>query len=86
MLNGAGTAGLAAQAAKVLRSKGVDVMALGQASRPRSRTVIYDRTGNFSRAARVRAALSCPAAVTATRIDALRGVDASVEFGGDCSF
>ncbi|MEK7234448.1 MAG: LytR C-terminal domain-containing protein [Elusimicrobiota bacterium] len=86
VLNGAGTAGLAAQAAKVLRSKGVDVMALGQASRPRSRTVIYDRTGNFSRAARVRAALSCPAAVTATRIDALRGVDASVELGGDCSF
>lgn len=86
VLNGTGAAGLAAQAAKVLRSKGVDVMALGQAPRPRSRTVIYDRTGDFDRAARVRAALGCPTAIAATRIDALRGVDASVELGADCTF
>ena len=86
VLNGTGAAGLAAQAAKVLRSKGVDVMALGQAPRPRSRTVIYDRIGDFNRAARVRAALGCPTAIAATRIDALRGVDASVELGGDCAY
>ncbi|MDD5301655.1 MAG: LytR C-terminal domain-containing protein [Elusimicrobia bacterium] len=86
VLNGTGSAGLAAQAAKVLRSKGVDVMALGQAPRPRSRTVVYDRTGDFDRAARVRAALGCPTAIAATRIDALRGVDASVELGADCSY
>lgn len=85
VLNGTGAPGLAAQAAKVLRSKGVDVMALGQ-TRPRSRTVVYDRTGDFSRAALVRAALGCPTAIAATRIDALRGVDASVELGGDCAF
>lgn len=86
VLNGTGSPGLAAQAAKVLRSKGVDVMALGQTDRPRSRTMIYDRTGEFDRAARVRAALGCPAAIAATRIDALRGVDASVELGGDCTY
>jgi hypothetical protein len=34
----------------------------------------------------VRAALGCPSAIAATRIDPLRGVDASVELGDDCSF
>jgi hypothetical protein len=85
VLNGTDAAGLAAQAAKVLRSKGVDVMSLGK-GRPRLRTVVYDRTGDFVRAARVRKALGCPTAITATRIDALRGVDASVELGADCSY
>lgn len=86
VLNGTDVQGLASQASKILRSKGVDVMEIKQASRPRSRTVVYDRTGDFSRAARVRAALGCPTAITATRIDPLRGVDASVELGSDCSF
>lgn len=86
VLNATETPGLAAQAAKVLRSRGVDVMALGRAEHPRSRTIIYDRTGEFYRAARVRAALGCPTAIAATRIDALRGVDASVELGDDCRY
>ncbi len=86
VLNGTDRQGLATQAAKVLRSRGVDVMALGRAPHPRSRTVVYDRTGDFDRAARVRVALGCPTAITTTRIDALRGVDASVELGGDCRF
>lgn len=85
VLNATGSPGLAAQAAKILRSKGVDVMSLGQA-RPRQRTVVYDRTGDFNRAARVRSALGCPTAIATTRIDALRGVDASVELGGDCTY
>lgn len=86
VLNGTDIQGLAAQASKVLRSSGVDVIALGQAPHPRTRTVVYDRTGDFERAARVRSALGCPTAIAATRIDALRGVDASVELGGDCTF
>ena len=86
VLNGTNVQGLAAQAAKILRSKGVDVMEIQQASRPRVRTVIYDRTGDFERAGRVRAALGCPTAIAATRIDPLRGVDASVELGGDCNY
>lgn len=84
-LNGTDSPGLAAQAAKILRLQGVDVMALGQAA-PRSRTAVYDRIGEFESAARVRAALGCPTAITATRIDALRGVDVSVELGGDCTY
>lgn len=85
VLNGTDSAGLAAQAAKVLRLQGVDVMALGQAA-PRSRTAVYDRIGEFESAARVRAALGCPTAIAATRVDALRGVDVSVELGGDCAY
>ena len=86
VLNGTSAAGLAAQAAKILRLQGMDAMVMGQTPRPRSRTVIYDRIGDFDRAARVRAALGCPTAIAMTRIDALRGVDASVELGGDCAF
>ncbi|MDP3543974.1 MAG: LytR C-terminal domain-containing protein [Elusimicrobiota bacterium] len=84
VLNGTTSPGLAAQAAKVLRLNGVDVMALGKAQ-PRSQTTVYDRIGEFESAARVRAALGCPTAIAATRIDALRGVDVSVELGDDCS-
>lgn len=86
VLNGTGVAGLAAQAAKVLRSKGMDAMVMGQTPSPRSRTVVFDRIGDFDRAALVRAALGCPTAIAATRVDALRGVDASVELGEDCIF
>lgn len=86
VLNGTDSPGLAAQASKVLVSRGVDVIAKGPAPRPRLRTVVYDRTGDFENAARVRAALGCQTAIAATRIDPLRGVDASVELGGDCSF
>ncbi len=86
VLNGTSAAGLAAQAAKILRLQGMDAMVMGQAPRPRARTVVYDRIGDFDRAARVRAALGCPTAIATTRIDTLRGVDASVELGDDCAF
>lgn len=86
VLNGTDIPGLAAQVAKVLRLKGMDAMVMGQAPRPLSRTILYDRIGDFDRTARVRAALDCPTAITTTRIDALRGVDASVELGADCSY
>jgi len=86
VLNGTDVQGLAAQAAKVLVSRGVDVISKGPSPRSRLRTVVYDRTGDFERAARVRAALGCPTAIATTRIDPLRGVDASVELGDDCTF
>lgn len=86
VLNGTSVQGLAGQAMKVLRSRGMDAMVNGQAPRPRLRTVVYDRTGDFDRAARVRTALGCPAAIAATRIDVMRAVDASVELGEDCRF
>ncbi|MBI5246974.1 MAG: LytR C-terminal domain-containing protein [Elusimicrobia bacterium] len=86
VLNGTDMQGLAAQASKVLVSRGVDVISKGPSPRSRLRTVVYDRIGDFERAARVRAALGCPTAIATTRIDPLRGVDASVELGDDCSY
>lgn len=85
VLNATDHQGLAAQAKKMLISSGVDVIFVGTASRLRKRTVVYDRIGDYARAWRVREILSCPTAITATRIDVLRGVDVSVELGGDCT-
>lgn len=84
VLNGAAESGLASRAAKMLRWKGVDVLAIG-AGRPRARTLVYDRVGDFRRAAAVRAALACPSARAATRVDSARAVDVSVELGADCA-
>jgi hypothetical protein len=84
VLNGTGEPGLASRAAKMLRSKGVDVLTTASA-RARARTLVYDRVGNFRRADGIRAALGCPAARAATRVDPSRAVDVSVELGGDCA-
>ncbi|HXT02018.1 MAG TPA: LytR C-terminal domain-containing protein [Elusimicrobiota bacterium] len=84
VLNGAGAPGLASRAAKVLRSKGVDVLTTASAP-PRARTLVYDRIGDFARAEKARAALGCPDARTATRLDPSRAVDVSVELGLDCA-
>ncbi len=86
ILNGTSIRGLAAQATKVLRLKGLDVVSIGRTPHPRLQTAIYDRTGDFERAARTRVALGCRSAFAATRIDAMRGVDVSVELGDDCVF
>lgn len=84
VLNGAGVDGLASQAAKMLRLRGVDVVMTGAAPRPRERTVVYDRIGDFSRAAAVRGMLDCPFARVVTRQDPARAADVSVELGADC--
>jgi hypothetical protein len=83
-LNGAGAPGLASRAAKVLRSRGVDVLTTASAP-PRARTLVYDRIGDFARADKTRAALGCPDARTVTRLDPSRAVDVSVELGADCA-
>lgn len=83
VLNGTGSPGLATRAAKMLRFKGVDVLTPGTA-RARERTVVYDRVGDFRRAAAVRAALGCPETRAVTRVDPARAVDVSVELGADC--
>lgn len=85
VLNGTSAAGLATRASKMMRLHGVDVVTSGAASRGRERTVVYDRVGDFARAARVREILGCPSAVAATRLDATRAVDVSVELGRDCA-
>lgn len=84
VLNRAGAPGLASRAAKMLRLKGVDVLTTGSAG-PRARTLIYDRVGDFRRAASARAALGCPGARAVTRVDPSRVVDVSVELGADCA-
>jgi hypothetical protein len=84
ILNATPEPGLASRAAKMLKSKGIDVLALG-AARARTRTLVYDRVGVFRRAAFVRAALDCPTARAVTRVDPARAVDVSVELGSDCA-
>jgi len=84
VLNGSGKVGLASRASKMLRLGGVDVMAMG-AARERARTLVYDRVGDFRRAAGAREALGCPPARAVTRVDPSRAVDVSVELGRDCA-
>jgi hypothetical protein len=84
VLNGAGAPGLASRAAKVLRSKGVDVLTTGSAP-SRAGTLVYDRIGDFERADKARKALGCRSARTVTRMDPSRAVDVSIELGGDCA-
>jgi hypothetical protein len=84
VLNGSAETGLARRAEKMLRWRGIDVLATG-AGRPRARTLVYDRVGDFRRAALVRAALACPSARAVTRVDPARAVDVSVELGTDCA-
>jgi hypothetical protein len=83
VLNGTSATGLASSAEKMLRLKGVDVLGTG-AARARARTMVYDRVGDFRRAATVRADLDCSSARAVTRVDAARAVDVSVELGSDC--
>jgi hypothetical protein len=46
---------------------------------------VYDRIGDFERAAKVQAALGCPSARAITRLDPSRAVDVSIELGDDCA-
>lgn len=85
VLNAADEPGLAGRAAKMMRSRGVDAVSAASASRPRARTIVYDRTGDFARAERVLRALGCREAAVVTRVDHSRVVDASVELGPDCA-
>lgn len=85
VLNAAGVDGLASTASKMLRLRGVDVVETKAAPRHRERTLVYDRVGDFPRAAAVLKMLDCPAARAVTRLDASRAADASVELGADCA-
>lgn len=84
VLNGTDSPGLASRAAKMLRWRGVDVLATGTAA-ARARTLVYDRSGDFRKAARALAALGCPSARAVTRVDPSRAVDVTVALGADCA-
>lgn len=84
VLNATASSGLASRAAKMLRLRGVDVLTIG-GTRPRARTMVFDRVGDYRRAAKTLAALGCPTARAVTRLDPSRVVDVSVELGDDCA-
>lgn len=84
ILNGSGKTGLASQAKKILRLRGVDVVATGNLDARQSRTIVYDRTGRYEDAEAVRRMLGCSSAAAVTRIDPKRLVDASVMLADDC--
>lgn len=84
ILNASGVSGLALEAAKILRSNGVDVVGLGNWSGVLSHTVIYDRTGSPETARRARRALGCPQAETETEVDEKKMLDVTVVLAQDC--
>jgi hypothetical protein len=84
VLNASARPGIASRAKNLLRLKGADVMSVGNTDAPRSRTMIYDRTGRFDNAAEVRRILGCPLARTVTQVDLKRLVDVSVVLAEDC--
>ena len=84
VLNATQKIGIATQAKKVLRWKGADVVATGNAEAPRERTLIYDRLGRIENADAVRRMLDCPSAETLTAVDSGRAVDVTVVLAEDC--
>lgn len=84
VLNATQKIGIATQAKKVLRWKGADVVATGNADAPQERTFIYDRLGRIENAEAVRRMLGCPSAETLTSVDGGRAVDVTVVLAEDC--
>lgn len=84
VLNATGVKGVASDATKVLRSRGLDVVYYGNAAPSRARTVVYDRRGDIEVALAARRALACAPAEAATRIDARSLADVTVILGSDC--
>ena len=75
---------LASRAVKMLRFKGVDVLSTATEG-GRERTLVYDRVGDFRRAAETLRSLGCPSARAVTRVDPSRVVDVSISLGADCA-
>ena len=81
VLNGSGRSGLARQATERLRSAGFDVVYLGNAAKPESVSVAFDRVGKVELAQAVANALGIKRVVT--RRDSTRLVEVSVILGRD---
>lgn len=84
VLNATATSGIANSVKKILRSRGADVMATGNAPAT-GRTLVIDRVGRPELAARVRTMLDCPSAQALTQVDEKRLVDVSVVIADDCA-
>ncbi len=82
VLNASARPGAASRVKNILRSGGADVTSVGNAIG--TRTVVYDRTGDFANAAAVLRMLDCPTAQAMTQVDLKRLVDVTVVIGEDC--
>lgn len=82
--NGTGVPGLAQKVTSHLRSKGFDVVEIGNAdSLGLEKTVVLDRSGNAEAARRVASALGLDDSRVLVRIDRTLYLDVSVHIGAD---
>ncbi|MBI5625346.1 MAG: LytR C-terminal domain-containing protein [Elusimicrobia bacterium] len=85
VLNATVLKGIATDATKVIRLRGADVLHSGNAESTHPGTLVYDLTGRFENARRVREMLGCPSAEAVTRVRERTLVEVSVVVGEDCA-
>ncbi len=84
VLNGAGQPRLAQRLTDYLRSRGFDVVELGNFSRSDvEETIVYDRAGNLQAAQQVAAALGLPPERAVEKLDTTLYLDVTVVIGRD---
>jgi len=83
VLNGVGEAKLAQRMTDFLRSRGFDVVEIGNYREELERTLVIDRTGNSQAAIQVAKSLGVPLEQVIQRIDKTLYLDVSVFIGKD---
>ena len=83
VLNGTGEAKLAQRLTDYLRSRGFDVVEMGNYAGELENTLVIDRTGNREAAVRVAQSLGIPEEKVVQKIDKTLYLDASVYIGKD---
>ena len=83
ILNASGEPGVALQATKVLRLRGLDVVNFGNAATPSPFTRFIDRTASYVEAAAVAQALGCGRPEIADEMDSSRRESVTVILGQD---
>jgi hypothetical protein len=85
VLNASGKAGLALDAARFLREKGVDVVNFNNYSSIEPRTAVVDRSGRVSASRQVRSLLGLSSMEIRSELDKSRLIDVTVIMGRDFS-
>ncbi len=83
VLNGVGEAKLAQRMTEYLRSRGFDVVEIGNYREELERTLVIDRTGNSQAAIQVAKTLGVPLEQVIQRVDKTLYLDVSVFIGKD---
>ncbi|MEP0823110.1 MAG: LytR C-terminal domain-containing protein [Ignavibacterium sp.] len=83
VLNATGEAKLAQRMTDYLRSRGFDVVEIGNYREPLERTLVIDRSGNSRAAVQVAEALGVPVEQVMQKIDKTLYLDVSVFIGND---